>query len=349
MRRFTILLSGLCLWAIAASAQAVGVVSEQIYFVEKDGRHALVYTTSRTDYANYSMWFQNKQGFQPNDYLTEFLYLYPNEVSWDTSSKPGFSLLKLPDGDFASLERVSLEDGGALKVSADGDYAFNNWPGQTKTPDGHYGLWNHPDAFSKVAYSWVFPDNLEPVEYSSNREGEWVRRHNTVTYYGSGVNDVVFDLKYRPSSHDTYDALKGKMAGQEGVQVEQTPEGVKLTVAATVLYPSGVAALSEQGKSILAKVAETLKERTGVDVIVAGHTDNDPIGPGLIHKFPSNWELGALRSINVIHFLAASGVEESRFESQSFSFYRPVDTNDTEEGQAKNRRIELLLVENGSK
>ncbi len=347
MRHFNTLLAGVCLWAFALAAQAAGVVSEQIYFVEKDGRHAVVYTTSRTNYATYNMWFSSKEGYQPEDYLKEFLYVYPNEMSWDTTSKPGFSLLKLPDGSFASLERVSLEEGGALQVNADGEYAFNNWPSGTKTPDGHYGLWNHPDAFSKVAYSWVFPDNLEPVEYSSNREGEWVRRHNTVSYFGSGVNDVVFDLKYRPSSHDTYDELKDKMAGEEGVTVEQTPEGVKVTVAATVLYPSGVAVLSENGKSVLAKVAETLVDREGVDIIVEGHTDNDPIGPGLIHKFPSNWELGAMRSINVIHYMAKQGIAQERFESRSFSYYRPVATNDTEEGQTKNRRIELMLIENG--
>jgi flagellar motor protein MotB len=334
-----------CLLVSASFAEASGVISEQIYFLEKDGRHALVYTTSRTDYSNYNMWFRNREGCETEDYVKDFLYIYPNEYTWDTASKNGYTLLKLPEKSFAGLERVELEPG--LQVTEDGVYNFSNCRDKVKTPDGHYGLWNSPDNFEKIAYSWVFPANLEPVEYKANREGEWVRRHNTVTYYGSDVNDLEFEIRYRPSSHDTYEALKDKLATEAEVEVEQAPTGVKITVAATVLYPSGVAALSDRGKSVLCKVAETLKDRKNLNIIVEGHTDNMPISPKLVATFATNWELASIRSINVVHFLAEKGIEESSFESRAFSFQRPIASNKTEEGKKRNRRIELLIEENG--
>ena len=338
------MLIALCLLASASFAEAAsGVISEQIYFLEEDGRHALVYTTSRTSYSNYNMWFQNREGNETEDYIKNFLYIYPKEYTWDTDSKKGFTLLKFPGRSFAGLERIELE--ASLQVTNDGVFHFSNWRKKVKTPDGHYGLWNSPDNFEKIAYTWVFPATLEPVEYMANREGEWVQRHNTITYYGSNINDLEFNITYRPSSHNTYESLKKNLA-DEDVVIAQGPSGIKISVAATVLYPSGVAELSGKGKSLLSKVAETLKDRKDVNIIVEGHTDNMPIIGQLASMFPTNWELASVRSINVVHFLAEKGIEESQLESRSFSSHRPIASNATEKGRVQNRRIELLIEEN---
>ena len=333
-----------CLLLFASFAEAAsGVISEQIYFLEEDGRHALVYTTSRTDYSNYNMWFQNKEGNEIEDYLRNFLYIYPKEYTWDTDSKKGFTLLKFPGRSFAGLERIELEL--SLQVTEDGIFHFNNWRGKIKTPDGHYGLWNSPNNFEKIAYTWVLPATFEPVEYKANRVGEWIQRHNTITYYGSNVNDLEFDITYQPSSHNTYESLKENLEGEE-VEIAQEPSGIKISVAATVLYPSGVAELSDRGKSLLSKVAGTLKDLNDVNIKVEGHTDNVPISGHLASLFPTNWELASVRSINVVHFLAQKGIRESQLESRSFSSHRPIASNDTVEGRAQNRRIELLIEEN---
>lgn len=337
------ILIALCLLVAASTAEASGVISERIHFVEEDGRHALVYTTNRSQYDNYNMLFQTRQGYAPEDYIKNFLYIYPGDYTWDTDSQKGYTILKMPGSNFAGLERVKLDAG--LDVTADGLYIYNNNRNQAKTPDGHHGLWNSPDNFEQITYSWVFPANLEPVLYQCNREGKWVRRHNTITYYGSDVNDLEFEIEYRASSHETYDALKDKLGAQNDIQVEQVPTGVKITVAATVLYPSGIAQLTDQGKSVLSMVAETLKDRENVNIIVEGHTDNVPISEKLISTFPTNWELASARSINIVHYLVEKGIESSRFESRAFSYYRPIASNDTREGQAKNRRIELLIEE----
>jgi len=334
----------LCLLASASFSEAAsGVVSEHIYFLEENGRDALVYITNRTGYSNYNLWFQNREGFETEDYIRNFLYIYPKEYTWDTYSKKGFTLLRFSGGTYASLERIELEPG--LQITEDGAFHFNNWREKAKTLNGHYGLWNSPDNFEKIAYTWVFPATLKPVEYKANRVGEWERRHNTITYYGSNVNDIEFDITYQPTSNKTYESLKEKLAGEE-VKISQESNGIKISVAATILYPSGVAKLSDRGKSLLSKVAETLKNRNDINIIVEGHTDNVPITGHLSSRFPTNWELASIRSINVVHFLAEKGIEEAHLESRSFSSYRPIASNDTNEGRAQNRRIELLIKKN---
>lgn len=334
----------LCLIVSASIAEAAsGVFSEQIYFVEDDGRHALLYTTTRTDYSNYKIWFQTKKGVEIEDYINNFLYMYPKEYTMDTNAKKDFTFLKFPGGSFAGLERINLEP--SLQVSEEGAFHFNNHRTKTENPLGHYGVWSNPDNFNQIAYTWVFPETLEPVEYKANRAGEWVLRHNTITYYGSNVNDIEFDIKYQPSSQSMYDSLKETLS-EEDVEISQDTSGIKISVAATVLFPSGVAQLSEKGKTILNKVAETLKSRNDINIIVEGHTDNMPIKGQLTSRFPTNWELASIRSINVVHHLAEKGIEETKLESRSFSFHRPIASNETKEGRAKNRRIELLIEEN---
>ena len=333
----------LLLPGIFSSAQAENAISERIYFVQQDGRHALVYTTSRTDYKDYNIWFEDKEGYKPEDYLENFLYLFPNNGQWSSDPKPGYQILKLPNGNFASLEWADLEEDGRLKVDGNGVYYYQNWDGKYKTPDGHYGLWNSPGNFEQIAYSWVFPENLEPVSNLSNQTGEWVTRHNTVTYYGTDVNDLTFNIQYRPVTGGTYEAFKD-MEG-DGIDVEQQATGVKVTLAETLLFPTGVAEISSGGKAVIDQLASRLKERSSLHVVVAGHTDNVPISAGLAVKYPTNWELSSARSINIIHHLVKQGVAQERFESQAFSYMRPIASNATAEGRAKNRRIEVFLTE----
>ncbi len=327
-----------------SSEQRVDAVSERIYFLQEDGRHALVYTTSRSGYSSYSLWFEKQAGDHTEDYLADFHYLYPNSENWSTSADGRHRVLKLPYGDFASMTWADLEAGGRLRVDEDGVYYFRNWNEEveTKTAEGHYGIWNSPGDFERIACSWVFPNNLEPVVYLANRDGEWRQRHNTLTYYGQEVNDLVFVIQYRPTSGDTYEQLK-QLAG-EGVEVEQEPTGIRMTLAETLLFPSGVATISEEGASLLNRLAESLRQQPEIHVVVAGHTDNVPIGAELAKRFQTNWELSSKRAINIIHHLVSRGITQQRFEAQAFSFMRPRASNDDEAGRARNRRIEIMLT-----
>ncbi len=335
----------MCVFAITFPypTEAATVISENIVFLEEDGRHSLSYVTRRTSYPNYQLFFRKEEGRKLDEYLDKYLYIYPNEYTWDTTSHHQYNLLKFPQGSYAMLGRDDLSKN--LMVGEDGVYTYESWDGKTKGPDGHHGIWNMPDNFFQFVYEWVFPQHFEIVEYECNREGEWVQRHNTLTYYGENVNDLVFTIKYRPRSQVSYEALKTMLEGQKQVQLEQQEQGVKVTLEATILFPSGSSELTEMGKSVLTKIVEALKERDAVNIFVAGYTDNVPITGELARIYQTNWELSGARSFAVLHYLIEKGIPESRLEVRAYGSQRPVASNETEEERAKNRRIELLIVE----
>lgn len=130
-------------------------------------------------------------------------------------------------------------------------------------------------------------------------------------------------------------------AGQVTIKVEN---GIlRMNLSSEILFPSGSAALSESGSDLVAKVAEGL-EQIPYQVVVAGHTDNMPIGGRLAERFATNWDLAAARAVSITRKLESSGVPGRRLVAGSFGKYSPVASNNTEEGRAKNRRIEFRIV-----
>jgi len=114
-------------------------------------------------------------------------------------------------------------------------------------------------------------------------------------------------------------------------------------MASSILFPSGEAKLHEEGEIALAELAGILRTIKGRDFQVAGHTDNVPIRT---RKFPSNWELSAARSVSVVKFLQVSGVVPTHLSASGYAEYQPAADNNTAEGKAENRRIEIVLMPN---
>lgn len=132
-------------------------------------------------------------------------------------------------------------------------------------------------------------------------------------------------------------------AGQ--IQIDQLREGLRLNLSEQILFPSGSAALSRSGAQVIARVAKQLKNRNrGYRVGVRGHTDNVPIRGELTRRYPTNWELAGARAASVVRVLEQSGVEATRLAAISMGEHHPVASNDTAQGRARNRRIEIRLV-----
>ena len=94
---------------------------------------------------------------------------------------------------------------------------------------------------------------------------------------------------------------------------------------------------------VIGKVAEGIG-RIPYQVVVAGYTDNVPIGKKLAGRFANNWELAGARSARVVGLLEENGIESRRLISVSFGENHAVASNDTAEGRAKNRRIEFRVI-----
>jgi len=127
------------------------------------------------------------------------------------------------------------------------------------------------------------------------------------------------------------------------VEIERVGQGLRLNLSEDVLFPSGSADLSPDGRAVIAKVAEQVKDEND-RVQVQGHTDSIPIAESLTSRFPSNWELGGARAAAVVRTLQESGVAGDRLTAVSYAEFAPVAPNDTPEGRAQNRRIEIRLL-----
>jgi chemotaxis protein MotB len=138
------------------------------------------------------------------------------------------------------------------------------------------------------------------------------------------------------------DDLKKKLADQD-VVISRLKDQLKVTVASEILFPSGSAELAPAGADVLRKVAAAANQSQD-EVRVEGHTDSDPIAPVLAQYYPSNWELSTARAAVAVRTLQATGmVPAERLAAVGYGDSHPVAPNDTPEGRAKNRRVEIIF------
>jgi chemotaxis protein MotB len=146
----------------------------------------------------------------------------------------------------------------------------------------------------------------------------------------------------------TYDNLMKELNKEikEGqITITQLKDRLSLSMVEKVLFDSGKADIKKDGQKVLDRVGKILKQVKDKQISIEGHTDNVPIGLKLQSVFPTNWELSTTRATNVARYLQEkAGVDPELLIASGFSEYHPVESNDTEEGRAKNRRIEIVLT-----
>ena len=108
-----------------------------------------------------------------------------------------------------------------------------------------------------------------------------------------------------------------------------------------ILFDTGSAAIKAEGRAVLAHVAEQIRELGGHRVLIEGHTDSVPISTA---RFSSNWELSASRAAGVARFFVEQGLDPERLTAAGLGEFHPIAPNDSREGRARNRRIEIVLV-----
>src|SRR3989441_9223708 len=112
-----------------------------------------------------------------------------------------------------------------------------------------------------------------------------------------------------------------------------------------ILFDSGKAEIKPQGKDVLGKVGQVLLGVKDKQIRIEGYTDSVPIGVALRQQFPTNWELSAVRATTVLRFLEEkAGVDGKTLAAVGYGPSRPVASNDTTEGKAENRRVEITLT-----
>lgn len=130
-------------------------------------------------------------------------------------------------------------------------------------------------------------------------------------------------------------ALKGYSAADLSVREENGR--VYVSLSQNLLFSPGSDRLDPKGVKALQQLAGVLRQQTEVEILVEGHTDTDG-------SADLNWDLSTSRATSVVKILTKEGVEPRRVTAAGRAFYLPVATNETAEGKARNRRVEIILA-----
>ena len=317
--------AALLLWSIAADA---AVAREDIIVLDADGQHFTAYKTLRSDLP------KRQVTLEADETKADLLYFHPD--NYTSKQQNGRTILSFDDGSYA-LMRTGAFTKKELQLQNDGSYQFESWDGKV-LGNGHYGKWNSPDSFARLSYVWVLPETIEILKYEANRTGEWTQRDGTLAWNGKDVNNVTFSIKYRVKQHTPLALELSQVADSTDAR------GLtRITLESGSLFPSGSHRFTSAGEQLLTTLADKLKQLNASQIIVEGHTDNQPLKPYLQETYPSNWELSAARATIVVRWLAEHSIQPEILEARAYGEQRPVANNRNEDGRAKNRRIEILV------
>ena len=174
-----------------------------------------------------------------------------------------------------------------------------------------------------------------------------------VAFLGGCVSEGTYNKEVQQADtlaaqNKTYLALTAQLQSEikaDQVRIKQLQGQLTVTLIDEILFASGSAEMHAQGRSTLEKIVGTLQTTSDKRIIIRGYTDNEPIGPALRARYPSNWELSTARASDVVRFLQAKGIDPKRLEAAGYGEYQPVASNATPAGRKENRRIEIVLTD----
>jgi chemotaxis protein MotB len=155
--------------------------------------------------------------------------------------------------------------------------------------------------------------------------------------------------------YDTLDAqyqqlnqtMSAEVASNQ-MHITRLRDAIKVSINDELLFPSGGWEMPVAAQQTIRKIVPILAPKQQAKLLVNGYTDNVPIGPGLKSQgITSNLELSQKRADTVMQFLISQGVNPSLVSAQGFGEADPVASNDTPDGRAQNRRVELTLAGSG--
>lgn len=126
---------------------------------------------------------------------------------------------------------------------------------------------------------------------------------------------------------------------EEAISVSQSDDFIEVEINNNILFPSGSARLHNDALPVLRNLSDIFQSFNNA-IQVEGFTDNEPIRTT---AYPSNWELSAARAASVVHLFMKFGIRPQRLVAVGYGEYRPVASNETEQGRRKNRRVVIVI------
>jgi chemotaxis protein MotB len=146
--------------------------------------------------------------------------------------------------------------------------------------------------------------------------------------------------KLKETLSKALNAFEGK-----GLTVEQKNGKVYVSMENKLLFQTGSWAVGTEGRKAVVEVGKVLAQNPDISVLIEGHTDNDKILGNIGGGIESNWDLSTKRATAIVNILAEnSGIQKKNLTAAGRGEFAPIMSNDTSEGKAKNRRIEIILT-----
>ena len=181
---------------------------------------------------------------------------------------------------------------------------------------------------SKSKYDEVVDENVSLMQ------------QNVRLYERVALRDEEIDILLR-EQEEIADELALLLAAGS-VKMQLMKDGLQLQLGNEVLFGTGSTTLTASGRDVLDQLIDEL-DGLPYQILVIGNTDNVPVGPALATQYPNNWYLAGARAASVVTYMEQNGVPSGQLVPVSWGEVHPVAGNDTAEGRAENRRIELRL------
>ncbi len=174
----------------------------------------------------------------------------------------------------------------------------------------------------------------KPVEQAGDKKSQAKPQKMQDPSLEEGLDEAAQQLA------DSIEAAMADLVDEGLIDVRRDKRWIEVEIKSSILFNSGSAMLSDKSVPVLRKLAEKIQPLDNV-IHVEGFTDNVPISN---FEFLSNWELSASRAASVVHLFTGLGIDPQRMAAIGYGEFRPVASNTTPAGRARNRRVVLVIM-----
>ncbi|MDE0563988.1 MULTISPECIES: flagellar motor protein MotB [unclassified Exiguobacterium] len=187
------------------------------------------------------------------------------------------------------------------------------------------------------SFNQVFSGGVSVFQASTASNSDISRTDNTNTT----ANPRTYELAQLDELKEDVNQYIKKNGLESQIKATINSSGLVLTIQDRALFNLGEATLDADARNVAQNISQILEKAGKREIVVSGHTDNIPINTA---RFPSNWELSSARATAFMRgLLTNDALNPAQFTLASYGEFKPIATNDTEEGRSKNRRVEVLI------
>lgn len=186
-------------------------------------------------------------------------------------------------------------------------------------------------------------DNIKIKDFKESIKKEFKNEKVINELSTSNINNIDNTVNQATVKDSLFELVKTNLGNDNKIEVIENEKGITLRLKDTLLFDSGSADIKENSISTISNIANFL---TTIDnpVIIEGHTDSIPIKNSI---YATNWELSSARAINIIKYLTENyQLSPKRLSAVGYGEYAPIYDNTTNKGREKNRRVDIIILEN---